>query len=394
MKAIIKPPYSYNKLFQSSNTISVDESLVERFNSFYTDVRANKKKDKRIIQVLNLIFESLRFNSNDSQMNMFIDELQRCCNIVLQNDLKIQELNYKYKNKNFKNFNEEVYEGLSESNCYVVKINDNTIDKILKLSDNHLKKFNKKRKLLQNSREDLSIDSGYVPREICRILNKEFNKKGILTAISKYMGFPVKVGGCSLELSVCEATWHNVNYYEGSNSKTKYFHHDESIVDPKAIVYLSDVKEKNGPVSYLDESNVDLKINGIQHIVGKAILEVGRDPRSRIFHYYKLEGKRPFENIELRKHFSMLPDIIKHNSHFGWDIEIDSKHEKNILENEKKVIGERGTCLLFDGSRLLHRGGIVDADDRIALQVVFNYSKDLLIHKKVFSKIKSLLNIN
>ena len=104
MKAIIKPPYSYNKLFQTSNKISVDESLVERFNSFYTDVRANKKKDKRIKEALNLIFESLTFNCNDSQMNMFIDELQRCCNIVLQNDLKIQELNYKNKNKNLEQY--------------------------------------------------------------------------------------------------------------------------------------------------------------------------------------------------------------------------------------------------------------------------------------------------
>ena len=40
---------------------------------------------------------------------------------------------------------------------------------------------------------------------------------------------------------------------------------------------------------------------------------------------------------------------MKHISHFGWEIEIGSNDEKNILQNEIKVIGPKGTCLLFDG---------------------------------------------
>ena len=172
---------------------------------------------------------------------------------------------------------------------------------ILQLSQSHLKVFDDKRKNLKNSREDLSINSGPTIRKICKILNREFKKEGVLDAMSSYIGFPVKVGGCSLELSVSEATWHDVTYYEGCNARTKYFHHDESIIDPKAIIYLSDVDKNNGPVSYLDEAGIDLKITGIQHLVGKAILLVGRYPSSKLYGYYSLKGKRPLrvKNYEL-----------------------------------------------------------------------------------------------
>jgi hypothetical protein len=85
---------------------------------------------------------------------------------------------------------------------------------------------------------------------------------------------------------------------------------------------------------------------------------------------------------------------MKHNSHFGWDVEIGSEDEKNILNNEIKVVGPKGTCLLFDGSRLLHRGGIVENNSRVSLQVIFKNSADLKLHKRVLSKIKNLLNLS
>lgn len=394
MNLIISSPYSKNILFKTKETILIDEDIINDFNNLYSKVRYEKQNYPGINNSLNLIFDSLYDQTEDNLMQLFIEELRYQCNKILENDLKIQELNHKHQTNQLNDFNKIAYDGLTKNNFFIIRINDRTINKILNISRNDLEIFEEKRKLNQNTREDLSLNSGYVPRTICRLLNKEFKKTGILNAVSKYMGFPVKVGGCALELSVNEATWHNVKYYEGSNSKTKYFHHDESIIDPKAIVYLSDVSEKNGPVSYLDESKIKLDINGIQNIVGKAILEVGRDPKRRLFNHYNLKGRRPFESKKLRNHFSRLPDIMKHNSHFGWDVEIGSEDEKNILNNEIKVLGPKGTCLLFDGSRLLHRGGIVENNSRVSLQVIFKNSADLKLHKRVLSKIKSLLNLS
>ena len=393
MKKIIQSPYTTNKLFHNEEKLSVSESLLNNFNSAYSKARFDMIKDNGIFEMLDSLFNSISLEETDDKMSLFLDELKQHCHKILKNDLVLLRLNKKYKNRLYNINNNDLLEGLKKNNCYTIKLENDTISEILELSQSHLKIFENRRKESKNSREDLSVNSGYVPRKICKILNSEFKKKGVLDAMSSYIGFPVKVGGCSIELSVNEATWHEVSYYKGSNVKTKYFHHDESVIDPKAIIYLSDVEKDNGPVSYLDETKIHLDITGIQHLVGKAILLVGRYPACKLYDYYNIEGQRPFENKKLRSHFSKLPNQMKHNSHFGWDMVIGSEEEKLLLDQEKQVIGPKGTCLLFDGSRLLHRGGIVKNNERISLQIIFKYSKELLIHRRILAKLKSYLNL-
>jgi len=394
MKTSIRSPYISNKLFQTEKALSYDDDCLKQFNWMYSQARFELKDNRQISEVLEQLFDSISLENCEKEMVLFIEELKCYCKYILNNDLKIVLLNNKYKNRLSGDYDKKIYNGLIKDNCYILSISDLAVEQILKLSRGHLKVFEEKRQQFKNSREELSVNSGYVTRKICRILNREFKQQGVLQAMSKYIGFPVKVGGCSLELSVHEATWHNVSYYEGSNAKTKYFHHDESVTDPKAIIYLSEVSQENGPVSFLDESTIELDINGIQHILGKAILLVGRNPKSKLYEYYNFNGQRPFENEKLRKHFSKLPDPMKHNSHFGWDIVINSVEEKLLLQNEKKVIGSKGTCLLFDGSRLLHRGGIVKKDKRISLQIIFKHTKELALYQRAISKAKSFLNLN
>ena len=393
MKRYISSPYKVNKLFQSDSEVCLNESILDHFNTLYSKVRFDMIEHNEINKLLDSLFDSISLDNCEAEMILFVEELKFYCHQILNNDLKLLSLNLKYKNQLFKNADKKLLEDLQKKNCSIIQLNSTSVSKILQLSQSHLKVFDEKRKKLKNSREDLSVNTGYTIRKICKILNNEFNNEGVLDAMSSYIGFPVKVGGCSLELSVNEATWHNVTYYEGSNAKTKYFHHDESTIDPKAIIYLSDVDENNGPVSYLDETGIDLKITGIQHLVGKAILMVGRYPTSKLFDYYNIQDKRPFENEKLRSHFSKLPNEMKHNSHFGWDVVIESEDEELLLSHEEKVIGPKGSCLLFDGSKLLHRGGIVENNERISLQIIFKHSKELSFSRRVVTKLKSYINL-
>lgn len=317
MKKKIHSPYNANKLFQNESRLQLNESVLDNFNSVYSKVRYDLIEDNNINKLLESLFDSISLDNWEAEMILFIEELKFYCHKILNNDLKLLSLNLKHKNQSFNNTNEKVLEGLQKKNCSTLLLSSNSVSEILQLSQSHLKIFDDKRKKLKNSREDLSINSGRTTRKICKILNREFKNEGVLDAMSSYIGFPVKVGGCALELSVSEATWHDVTYYDGSNAKTKYFHHDESTIDPKAIIYLSDVDKNNGPVSYLDETGIDLKITGIQHLVGKAILMVGRYSTSKLYDYYNIQGKRPFENEKFRSHFSKLPNQMKHNSHFG-----------------------------------------------------------------------------
>jgi hypothetical protein len=42
-----------------------------------------------------------------------------------------------------------------------------------------------------------------------------------------------------------------------------------------------------------------------------------------------------------------------------------------MIKNEVTVIGGRGTFMVFDGAHTVHRGGIVQENYRLAIQVIF-----------------------
>jgi hypothetical protein len=66
-----------------------------------------------------------------------------------------------------------------------------------------------------------------------------------------------------------------------------------------------------------------------------------------------------------------LPSQMRWNSHFGWDVIPDSDLESFMISNEQVILGKPGTFLVFDGAHLLHRGGLLEIGERIALQVIF-----------------------
>lgn len=49
----------------------------------------------------------------------------------------------------------------------------------------------------------------------------------------------------------------------------------------------------------------------------------------------------------------------------------DSEMEDFLASREVKMYGPPGTAIIFDGAKLLHRGGMVVEGERIALQVIF-----------------------
>jgi hypothetical protein len=66
-----------------------------------------------------------------------------------------------------------------------------------------------------------------------------------------------------------------------------------------------------------------------------------------------------------------LPRELRFNSHFGWDVIPGSELESRMKSEELVMTGSAGKFIVFDGSQLLHRGGLIESGERIALQVVF-----------------------
>ena len=83
-----------------------------------------------------------------------------------------------------------------------------------------------------------------------------------------------------------------------------------------------------------------------------------------------------------------LPRSLRFNSHMGWDILPKSEIESEFIASETKVIGPAGTFIAFDGAHLVHRGGLVEKNDRIALQIIFS---DITFSERVMNKLKRMI---
>jgi hypothetical protein len=81
-----------------------------------------------------------------------------------------------------------------------------------------------------------------------------------------------------------------------------------------------------------------------------------------------------------RRHFMRLPPELRFNSHFGWDVLPGGALEASLVEAERVMLGPPGTFTIFDGAHLLHRGGMVQQQPRIALQAVLFDPRGKLTH--------------
>ena len=65
----------------------------------------------------------------------------------------------------------------------------------------------------------------------------------------------------------------------------------------------------------------------------------------------------------------LLPPLLRGTTHFGDDILDDTDLSRKLLSQEVVFKGPTGTCVLFDGSRGIHRGSLVTTGGRWAVQI-------------------------
>lgn len=239
-------------------------------------------------------------------------------------------------------------------------------------------------------REDLSVNSGPTVRAIRAVLNREFKALGVLDAVSAFTGRKTRVVSLALELSVPQANWwkNSITGLERA-PRTLYAHVDETISYPKSIVYLSDVNEHNGPTGCYPGAFEAMQLNPLQEMIGRVVGTVGTLPNSPLKDYYAKQYHQSMNSGNFRRHFMRLPECLRFNSHLGWDVLPGSELETELAEREHRMIGPAGTFIAFDGARLLHRGGLMEQGERLALQVIFS---DLTFAERAVGKVKRMLS--
>jgi hypothetical protein len=186
---------------------------------------------------------------------------------------------------------------------------------------------------------------------------------------------------------VAGSNWWKPKMESGELSKTLYAHVDRAVDAPKAIVYLSNVNVQNGPTTCYPDAYAELDVTGLQDFIGRSIETVGRSANSPLRDLYQFSGPI-MDSVGFRRHFMKLPSSMRFNSHFGWDVKPRSQLENFLISKETKILGPAGTTLVFDGARLLHRGGLIEEGERIVLQVVFGHVNTRTRTKQVVNLIK------
>tara|TARA_E500000178_G_scaffold355515_1_gene428417 strand:- start:247 stop:1416 length:1170 start_codon:yes stop_codon:yes gene_type:complete len=387
----MKIEYNKNNYFQFKNQIifEIDNNLVNSINTNFKNL-SNKnlsQKSKELIFKdikikMNAVFDSLILQSgNDKYLKFFYAELKALCG---KHIIELQSYYFSIKNNN-----SETNE-LHDEGFFFGNLSSSALDKINFIAKKSIRKLKSRINENNLNREKLSINKGLDIRKIRSILNQEFKKENILKKVSTYMKKEYHVSGLALELSVPNSKWWKDIQSNTVEPKTMYAHIDESEIYPKSICYLSDVNNENGPTSIYPHTLKNLNLNFLQLVIGKVIGNIGKSKKSYLKEYYNRNFHQSMSCKNFRKHFMSLPKSLKFNSHFGWDIIPNTELENLLEKNEIKLIGNAGKFIVFDGGNVIHRGGLINKGERVALQIVFGPKISLPI--KIINKLKELIN--
>lgn len=401
LSAPLRDGYSKHPAFSfDAPSWAVSDELLTAFNGIYAAARhigaALSHKSRELLRQdcqcsMAAVFAALQAQCADEPENHFLTELGAECGRLLN-----EEFNWYVRptQAGLARLDEGVAMKaavrLQLERHFFGQLQPGAVEELRQLANSAVERFRANAAAGQVKRDDLSISAGAPVRAIRSILNREFRALGVLDAVSSYTGRKTQVFGLALELSVPQATWWR-NAIEGLDRPpaTLYAHLDETISCPKAIVYLSDVSETNGPTGCYPGAYEAMQLNPLQELIGRVIGVVGTRPNSPLKQHYSKQYHQSMNSENFRRHFMRLPEALRFNSHLGWDVLPGSEAESELVKVERKMTGPAGTFIAFDGARLLHRGGLMEAGERVALQVIFS---DVTLTERVISKAKRMFS--
>jgi hypothetical protein len=318
------------------------------------------------------VFEALRSQADDDSQRTFVDELQR-------ESLRLIDEEFDHFSKQAASAElgsaptRAIASAMARERHAFGRLDSASVSEMLAVSASALTSLRANAIGGKLTRDELSCNSGPVVVRLCSILNREFKLLGVLDGVSSYIRRPMRVTGLALEISVPQARWWRNGFGRLPRAPhTLYAHLDESAAYPKSIVYLSDVGPDSGPTGCYPGAYEDLTLCSLTEIIGRVIGNVGSRADSPLHALYAKAYHQSMTSEHFRRHFMLLPSDLRFNSHLGWDILPGSEAEAELAGREIRMTGPSGSFIVFDGAHLLHRGGLVQSGERIALQVIFS----------------------
>ncbi|NOS81160.1 MAG: hypothetical protein HOP32_06205 [Nitrospira sp.] len=217
------------------------------------------------------------------------------------------------------------------------------------------------------------VQSLHSSSQAVRLVRRKLESDGILALASAYLGCEMEWFYCALDFSHDQQRWYRDCYADVGlpTSKTVYMHLDADIQMVKAMLYLGDVSDEQGPFRYVRGSSCWARSPSILSIhkgfdtVETEVFEMEPDQLDYTLGYYRPRFKLP----EHRQYLMNLPALLRGSTHFGDDVLDDSALSSLLLKDEVVFTGPAGTLVLFDGSKGIHRGSQVTRGERWAVQI-------------------------
>lgn len=354
----------------ASESWLVNKDYIDKFNETYQDSRQplSKQQLHASIDKLKEIFESLKSQAKDAHSRQFILELHELCVDFIRHEYPFRK---KLKAKKEVSTRSQKTTELLEKNYFFGDLSSRATERIREIINPLISEFRQRASDGNLKRSDLSQDSGLANWKVGAVLDREFKNQGVFDFLKDAFGVSYKYTGMAVELSVAGSTWWKDALGQTTPPATMYAHLDESVYAPKSIVYLSEVATDNGPTSCYPGLYASIQNSALQDIIGRVVGRVGASPSSSLNPYYAATYHQTAGSENFRRHFMSLPKELRFNSHFGWDVMPGGELESRMMAEELVMTGPAGKFIVFDGSQLLHRGGLIEAGERVVLQVVF-----------------------
>lgn len=359
---------SETHLLHGDVSCTVDRVLVEEINLMLNQERLLDGDKSKVLSNFDRLFSSLCAQALTSLECAFLEELREHCITRLEAEFRFKK----------RLSSSEIQRWMNQRVAYVAKLSSTSVILLRLVTVFKRKQLQQRARLGQRKRTELTIDSGLTIYLARAVLQRAMRQAGVLRNLTSSFSKDVKVVGAGLELSIAGSTWWQSSTVEFGGINTDYAHFDEAIESPKAIVYLSEVGNDTGPTEYYPGLFESLGLTPLQELVSRVILSVGSNPSSALHQHFKghekLSSAPIFRNLFLR-----LPAEMRFNSHFGWDV--PPKHEliNEFMTRKHTVTGGPGTSLIFDGGRIVHRGGLIRKGERLVFQVVFGLNRGGLL---------------
>jgi len=191
--------------------------------------------------------------------------------------------------------------------------------------------------------------------EIVDLIKKAFKTCGVVEKASKYNRnqTDLDVQTVALHYAKPSDTHHNQTLSDiDRDVLTKSFHMDPKWNVIKAIVYLDEVTDDNGPFTVIPGSN-RWHYNEFERVIA-AGNSVGNYLSSPDHRYV----------------MSCFPEHMTKNVIMGNYFDDGSPQSNLLLSKMHQYTSDQGDCIIFDPAHTIHRGGLCTGSDRVNLQVI------------------------